>query len=154
MARLPYASLAPEAYKCLRALSDYLLKSGLGEDLLNLVYLRISQINGCPYCVDLHWRDAIKAGEDPEHLNAVVLWRDMPFFTDREKAALAWAEAVTRLRDQRVSDEEFENARHHFTDKKLVDLTFAIANMNALNRIAIAMHQTPLARKGQGNTDK
>jgi alkylhydroperoxidase family enzyme len=104
--------------------------------------------------VDLHWRDAIKAGEDPERLNAVVLWRDMPFFTDREKAALAWAEAVTCLRDQRVSDEEFENARHHFTDKELVDLTFAVANMNALNRIAIAMHQTPITRERTGGATK
>ena len=147
MSRLPYATIAPEGFGHILALSSYLAKSGLGEKLLNLVYLRVSQINGCPYCVDLHWRDARKSGEDERRLNALVVWRDTPFFTERERAALAWAEAVTRLRDQHVSDKEFEKAKGQFTDKELVDLTLAIANMNALNRIAIAFHVTPAARK-------
>lgn len=147
MSRLPYATIAPEGFGHILALSNYLVKSELGEKLLNLVYLRVSQINGCPYCVDLHWRDARKSSEDERRLNALIVWRDTPFFTERERAALAWAEAVTRLRDRHVSDEEFEKAKSQFTDKELVDLTFAISHMNALNRIAIAFHVTPVARK-------
>jgi AhpD family alkylhydroperoxidase len=147
MSRLPYATIAPEGFGHVLALSNYLAKSELGENLLNLVYLRVSQINGCPYCVDLHWRDARKSGEDERRLNALIVWRDAPFFTERERAALAWAEAVTRLRDQRVPDEEFEKAKSQFTDKELVDLTFAISHMNSLNRIAIGFHVTPVAGK-------
>lgn len=145
MARLPYASIAPEGTKHLYALHGYLAKSEVGEGLLNLVYLRVSQINGCPYCVDLHWQDARKSGEDDRRLNAVIVWRDTPFFTDRERAALAWAETVTHLRNQHVSDEEYQNAKNLFTDKEFVDLTLAIALMNALNRIGIGLHQTPAA---------
>lgn len=102
MSRLPYATIAPEGFGHILALSNYLAKSELGENLLNLVYLRVSQINGCPYCVDLHWRDARKSSEDERRLNALIVWRDTPFFTECERAALAWAEAVTRLRDQHV----------------------------------------------------
>ncbi|HEX8921735.1 MAG TPA: carboxymuconolactone decarboxylase family protein [Pyrinomonadaceae bacterium] len=144
MSRLRYADLSPEGFKHLRALSDYLTKSEFGESLLNLVYLRVSQINGCPYCVDLHWGDARASGEDMQKLNAVVVWRETPWFSERERAALNWAEVVTRLRDQRVSDEDYEYAKSQFTDKELVDLTLAVAQMNALNRITIAFHQTPV----------
>jgi AhpD family alkylhydroperoxidase len=147
MARLSYPTIAPEGLKHIRALGEYLEKSELGESLLNLVYMRVSQINGCPYCLDLHWRDLRKLGEDEQKLNGLILWRDMPFFSERERAALAWAEAATLLRDQHVSDAEYENARQHFTDKELVDLTLAIAHMNSLNRIAISFHVTPAARK-------
>jgi len=147
MPRLHYASIAPEGYKHFGTLTAYLAKSELGEPLVNLVYLRVSQINGCPYCIDLHWRDLRKLGEDEQKLNAVILWRDMPFFTERERAALAWAEAVTRLRDQQVSDEEYEDAKRQFTEKELVDLTSAVAHMNALNRIAIGFHVTPTVGK-------
>jgi AhpD family alkylhydroperoxidase len=145
MSRLPYASISPDGFQPLQTLSDYAKQSGLESALLHIVYLRISQINGCPYCIDLHWRDARAEGVDERKLNGVVLWRDMPFFSDRERAALAWAEAVTLLRDQHVSDEEFGKARAHFNDKELVDLTLAIANMNALNRVAIAFHSVPVA---------
>ncbi len=144
MARLPYATLAPEANKHLMALSGWLEKSELGESLLDLVYLRVSQINGCPYCVDLHWREACERGVEMRKLNAVVVWNDAPFFTDREKAAFAWAEAVTNLRDRQVPDGAFEHAKQHFTDKELADLTFAIAAINAWNRIAIAFHVVPV----------
>jgi AhpD family alkylhydroperoxidase len=147
MARLPYSSIAPEGYRHLLGLAEYLGKSGLGAGLLNLVYLRASQMNGCPFCVDMHWREARQAGEDERKLNAVVVWRDTPFFDERERAALAWAETVTRLRDQRVSDEEYESVKLHFTEREVVDLTLAIANINAFNRMAIAFHVMPAARK-------
>ena len=98
MSRLPYASISPDGFQPFRTLDKYLkTSSGLESTLLHIVYLRVSQINGCPYCVDLHWRDARAEGEDERKLNGVVLWRDMPFFSQRERAALAWAEAVTRL---------------------------------------------------------
>lgn len=145
MSRLRYADLAPEGFKHLRALSDYLAGSEFGESLLNLVYLRVSQINDCPYCVDLHWGDARASGEDPQKLNAVMVWRETPWFNERERAALNWAEAVTRLRDRRVADQDYEYAKSQFTDKELVDLTLAVSQMNALNRITIAFHETPVA---------
>ena len=105
MSRLPYASISPDGFQPFRTLDKYLkTSSGLESTLLHIVYLGVSQINGCPYCVDLQWRDARAEGEDERKLNGVVLWRDMPFFSQRERAALAWAEAVTRLRDQHVSD--------------------------------------------------
>jgi uncharacterized peroxidase-related enzyme len=153
MPRLPYASIDPEGYRHLTALHDHLAKTELGAKLLDLVYLRVSQINGCPYCVDMHWRDLVKAGEDPERLNALVVWRGTNFFTDRERAALAWAEAVTRLHDQEVPDAEYEAMRRLFSDKQLVDLTLAVANMNALNRIAIAFHVTPGGGRRHGNAN-
>ena len=144
MSRLPYASISPDGFQPFRTLDKYLkTSSGLESTLLHIVYLRVSQINGCPYCVDLHWRDARAEGEDERKLNGVVLWRDMPFFSQRERAALAWAEAVTRLRDQHVSDEEFAEAHKVFNDKEIVDLTMAIANMNAMNRVAIAFLAVP-----------
>jgi AhpD family alkylhydroperoxidase len=147
MPRLPYASIAPDGYRHWKEFLDYLHKSGLEAGLLNLVFLRISQINGCAYCVDAHWRDARQAGEDDQRLNGLVVWRDTPFFTERERAALAWAEAVTRLPDGQVSEERFAAVRGRFNDKELVDLTLAAAHMNALNRVAIAMHVTPAVRK-------
>jgi len=144
MARLAYYTVAPEAFGLIRELSTHLEHSEIGGTLLHLVYLRISQINGCSYCVDLHWRDARAAGVDERALNGVLLWRSMPFFSERERAALAWAEAVTTLRDQQVSGEEFEHAHRHFSEREMAELTFAIAHMNALNRIAIAFHHVPV----------
>ena len=144
--RLEWADMkemAPEANEAMLALGKTASVHGLDKPLQELVKIRVSQINGCPYCVDLHWRDARAEGEDERKLNGVVLWRDMPFFSQRERAALAWAEAVTRLRDQHVSDEEFAEAHKVFNDKEIVDLTMAIANMNAMNRVAIAFHAVP-----------
>lgn len=152
MSRLPYASIAPEGYRPWKEFQDYLHKCGLEASLLNLVSLRISQINGCPYCVDAHWRDARQAGEDDQRLNGLVVWRETPFFTDRERAALAWAEAVTCLPEGHVSDDHFTAVRRHFADKELVDLTMAAAQMNALNRLAIAMHVTPSVRRPKPET--
>lgn len=143
MARLSISSLAPEANAQLLGFSRYLQKSGVDGALLDLIYLRVSQINGCPYCVDLHWQDAQRKGEDMRKLNAIVVWRDTPFFTDQERAALAWAEAVTNLQDHQVPEETFTYARQHFAEKELVDLTFAVGVINVWNRLAIAFHVTP-----------
>jgi AhpD family alkylhydroperoxidase len=152
MPRLHYASLAPDGYRHLQGLAEYLQKSGLEAGLLNLVALRVSQINGCPYCVDTYWRDARQSGEDDQRLNGLVVWRDTPFFSERERAAFAWAEAVTRLTGGRVSDEEFTLVRTHFSEQETVDLTLAVAHMNAVNRLAIAMHLTPAVRKPKPET--
>ncbi|WP_300597931.1 carboxymuconolactone decarboxylase family protein [Niabella sp.] len=141
--RLNYTTVAPEGYRTLLAMYGYLSKTALAPALLHLVYLRVSQINGCPYCVDLHWKDAIQVGEEPRKLNGVSNWKYMPFFTPLEKAALAYAEAITLLPGQEVSDAVYNEARQHFQDKDLVDLGLAIAHMNMLNRVAITFHKVP-----------
>ncbi|MGJ7032888.1 carboxymuconolactone decarboxylase family protein [Niabella hirudinis] len=141
--RIDYAATAPEGYKTLLAMYGYLRKTSLAPALLHLVYLRVSQINGCPYCVDLHWKDAVAAGEKPRKLNGISNWKYMPFFTGAEKAALAFAEDMTLLPGREVSDSVFEVARQYFNDKDLTDLALAIAHMNMLNRVAIAFHKLP-----------
>ncbi len=143
MPHLAYAKVAPEGFGRILDVSKYIMASGLDEKLIHMVYLRVSQINGCPYCVDMHWKDAKAAGEDLRKLNAVVIWRDTPFFTEKEREALNWAEVVTRLEHQQVPKADFDATNAHFTDKEITDLTFTIAQMNALNRIAIAFHQMP-----------
>ena len=143
MARLKYGSIAPEGMERLRAMSSYIETSGLDPALVELVYLRVSQVNGCSYCVDLHWRNLRNLGVDDQKLNAVLLWWEMPFFQDKECAAFAWAESVTRLDNQRVTDQQYDTAKRHFSDKEMVDLTLAISFMNALNRMGMAFHLTP-----------
>ncbi|MBZ4187746.1 carboxymuconolactone decarboxylase family protein [Niabella beijingensis] len=141
--RIDYAATAPDGYKTLLAMYGYLKTTDLAPVLLHIVYLRVSQINGCPYCVDLHWKDAVREGEEPRKLNGVSNWKYMPFFTPAEKAALALAEEMTLLPGQEVSAAAFEEARLHFNDKDLTDLSLAIAHMNMLNRVAITFHKLP-----------
>ena len=141
--RIDYTAIAPEGYRTLLAMYGYLKTSGLSRPLLHIVFLRVSQINGCPYCIDLHWKDAISEGEDPRKLNAVINWKQMPFFSEKEKAALSLAEAMTLLPGQEVPEPVFDMARTHFSEKELVDLSFAIAHMNMLNRVAITFHKIP-----------
>ena len=141
--RIEYSKVSPEGYRSLLAMYGYLKTSSLPSALLHIVYLRVSQINGCPYCVDLHWQDAIKEQEDPRKLNAVSNWKFMPFFSDVERAALEWAEEMTKLPGQEVSDAVYEMATKHFDDRELVDLSLAISHMNMLNRMAIAFHVVP-----------
>src|SRR3954470_10071044 len=105
-ARLPYFQLAPKAFQGLLNLSGALRRDLLGSRLVDLVFLRVSQINGCAYCIDMHWRDLIKHDADPRHLNAVAGWREAPFFDERERAALRWAEIVTATPASDASDEE------------------------------------------------
>src|SRR6201987_4492334 len=115
--------VAPGIYEAMLGLGNYLRKSGLEESLVNLVCLRASQINGCAYCIDMHWKDLRAAGESEQRLYGLDAWEESPYYTDRERAALAWAEAVTDIQDGHVPDSVFEEVRKHFTDKELADLT-------------------------------
>ncbi|MDB6000496.1 MAG: Transposase [Rhizobacter sp.] len=145
-ARLPYHALFPEALKPLREASEALKKASVGRQLIDLVYLRVSQINGCAYCVDLHWHDLIEQGDDLQRLNSLVTWHEVSFFSERERAALAWAEELTHIAETHASDEAFAAVHKHFADKEVAELTYAIALMNAWNRLAISMRQ-PVARR-------
>jgi AhpD family alkylhydroperoxidase len=141
-ARLNAASLAPEPFRKQLAMEAYLAQSGLDPSLKHLVKIRASQINGCAYCIDMHTKDARAEGETEQRIYALSAWRETPFFTDQERAALAWTEAVT-LVPGGISDELYEETREHFNDKALVDLTWAIASINAWNRMAISFRAVP-----------
>ena len=144
--RMNYNAVSPAGMKALGTVYGYVRQSGLPSRLIDLVYLRVSQINGCAYCVDAHARDLLKAGLPVEHLVLVASWAEAgKIFDEQEKAALAWAEVVTRLGDRGVPDSVFEAATATFDNKQLVDLTIAISLMNAFNRMAITFRATPLA---------
>ncbi|AMV40144.1 carboxymuconolactone decarboxylase family protein [Planctomyces sp. SH-PL62] len=140
--RLDYAKLAPDAMRAFYSLDVYLAKCGLEHPLLELVKIRASQINGCAYCIDMHTKDARAAGETEQRIYALNAWRETPFFSDRERAALAWTEAVTRI-GEGVSDALFAEARGRFSEKELTDLTWAVAAINAWNRVAISFRSVP-----------
>ena len=137
MTRLDYYKAAPGGVRAVRALEQYVRASGLEPALIELVKVRASLMNGCAYCVDLHTKDARARGETEQRLFAVPVWRETPFFSPRERAALAWAEAVTEIGRSGVSDALYDEARAHFTDKELVDLTVAVIAINAWNRLAV-----------------
>jgi AhpD family alkylhydroperoxidase len=141
-ARLDYAKLAPDAMRALYSLGAYLARCGLEHPLLELVKIRASQINGCAYCIDMHTKDARAAGETEQRIYALNAWRETPFFSDRERAALAWTEAVTRI-GEGISDALFAEASGHFSEKELADLTWAVAAINAWNRVAISFRSVP-----------
>jgi AhpD family alkylhydroperoxidase len=144
--RIDYAKAAPEGYKALGAVYATLLKSELTKQLVDLVYLRVSLINGCAFCIDMHSRDLLKSGLGVDKLVLVPGWRDAgAVFTARERAALAWAETVTRVADTHVPDAEYEAAAAEFSAKDLADLTYAIGLMNAFNRLGIAFRTPPAA---------
>jgi AhpD family alkylhydroperoxidase len=138
--RVNYAHVAPEALRAQSGLEAYVRQSGLEKSLLHLVKLRASYINGCAYCVDMHTKEARLAGETEQRIYAIPVWRETPFFTPRERAALAWTEAVTEISKGGVSDDLFELAQQHFTEKELVDLTMAVVTINGWNRLAITFH--------------
>lgn len=131
-------NVAPGAYQALRGLETYLHQSGLEIPLLHLIKLRASQINGCAYCIDMHWKDLRAIGENEQRLYGLDGWEESPYYTERERAALAWTEAVTRVSETHVPDEVYEQVRPHFSEKELADLTLAIATINAWNRLAIS----------------
>ena len=143
MERLDYRKIAPEAFALLGQLSDYGRRCGLDQRLIELVKLRASQINGCANCVQLHANTLRKLGESEMRLQLVVVWREAPCFSAAERAALAWAEAVTLVAEDHVPDAAFAAARAQFGDKELVDLTFAIVTINAHNRLAVAFRRAP-----------
>lgn len=135
--RLDYHAVAPEGLKAVRALEQYLRKSELEPALIELVKVRASVMNGCAYCVDVHTKDARAEGETEQRLFAIPVWRETPFFSPRERAALAWTEAVTDIRRTGVGDALYDEARVQFTEKELVDLTLAVIAINAWNRLAV-----------------
>lgn len=141
--RIPYNTVAPEASPTLRHLETYVKRSGLEPSLVELVKLRASQINGCAYCIDMHTKDARAMGESEQRLYELSVWRETPFYTAREQAALAWTEAVTLVADGHVPDEVFEQARQQFSEKELVDLTMAVIAINGWNRLAVAFRAVP-----------
>jgi AhpD family alkylhydroperoxidase len=140
--RLDYPKLAPEAARAMYGLGSYLAGCGLEHGLLELVKIRASQINGCAFCIDMHTKDARAAGEPEQRIYALNAWRETPFFSDRERAALAWTEAVTSIGGG-VPDDLYAEVRQQFTEKELVDLTWAVAAINAWNRIAISFRSVP-----------
>lgn len=142
--RLDYTKASPGGVKAFGGVYGYVVQSGLDEVLVMLVYLRVSQINGCAYCLDMHTQDLIKKGVSPAKLALVQAWREAgPLFSDREKAALAWAESVTRVAETQVPDDDFNAAAAVFSEKELADLTMAISLMNAFNRLAISFRRAP-----------
>ncbi len=136
-ARMEYWKVSPGGYKALMSLEGYLRESGLDKQLLHMVKLRASQINGCAYCIDMHWKDARAAGDSEQRLYGLDAWRESPYYTDRERAALEWTEALTNITDGHAADGVYDAVRSHFSEKELVDLTWAIAGINAWNRVAI-----------------
>lgn len=141
--RIEYLRDAPGAIEAMNGLERYLTNSGLELSLLELVKLRASQINGCAYCIDRHTKDARAHGEREQRLYALNAWRETPFYSERERAALAWTEAVTLVADGHVPDEVYESVRQQFTEQELVDLTVAVVAINGWNRFAISFRTVP-----------
>ncbi|VVO89834.1 hypothetical protein PS850_02295 [Pseudomonas fluorescens] len=141
--RIDFYTASPDALKAMIALDTAVSKLPLEKPLIELVKLRASQINGCAFCVDMHTTDARKAGETERRLYAVSVWRETPFFTPRERAALAWTESLTQLSQTHAPDEDYELAAAQFTPKELVDLTVAICTINSWNRLAVGFRKMP-----------
>lgn len=140
--RIDYRKVAPEAFKAMLGLEDCVHRSGLEQSLIELVKMRVSQINGCGYCLDMHSKDARAAGETEQRLYVLSAWREAPFYSERERAALNWAEAVTLVSSNDLPDELYTQVREQFGEKELVDLTLAIIAINGWNRMAIACRAT------------
>jgi AhpD family alkylhydroperoxidase len=141
--RLNYGRIAPGVYDAMDALDQYLAACGLEESLLHLIRLRASQLNGCAYCIDMHWKDLRATGDSEMRLAVLDAWREAPFYTARERAALAWTEAVTFVADGHLPDSLFDEARQELTEKELADLTLAVSTINAWNRLCIAARLVP-----------
>src|SRR2546430_9538547 len=147
--RIAYGRMTPEGYRAMAGLERYVRESGLEPSLLELVKLRASQINGCAYCIDMHWKDARAVGETEQRLYGLDAWREAPYYDERERAALEWIEALTNITDGHVSDEVYERARRQFGEKELVDLALVAVAINRWQRLAIALrpeagqHQPP-----------
>jgi AhpD family alkylhydroperoxidase len=142
-ARIDWAHAAPGAVKAMLALETYTRKGGLEPQLLDLVKIRASQINGCAFCLDMHIREAREAGETEARIYLLDAWSESPVYSERERAALAWTDAVTLVSQTHVPDDVFEQARHYFSDEELVNLTLAVAAINAWNRINVGFRTVP-----------
>jgi AhpD family alkylhydroperoxidase len=141
--RLDALKASPGAYKAMAGLQAYVDQTGLEKSLLELVKIRSSQINGCAFCLVMHTNDARKQGETDDRMHLLNAWREAPVFTERERAALGWTEAITLVTEGHVPDDVYEEARRHFSEKELVDLTAAIVTINGWNRISIAFRAVP-----------
>lgn len=142
-ARLSYSKIAPEAFNGMLELEKYVANSGLERSLYELVKTRASQINGCAYCLDMHTKDARKAGETEQRLYALNAWRETPFYSQRERSALEWTESLTLISENDMSDALYEDARKHFSEEELIALTYAIVAINGWNRLAVAFRTIP-----------
>jgi AhpD family alkylhydroperoxidase len=149
--RLKYAQAAPEAAHAMSALENYFRESGLERSLLELVKIRASQINGCAYCLDMHTKDARANGETKQRIYTLSAWRETPFFSERERAALLWTETLTNLNQNDVPDEVFEAVRPHFSDEELVKLTMAIITINGWNRLSVGFRTVPGTYQPRGH---
>jgi AhpD family alkylhydroperoxidase len=150
--RIDYAKVAPGVRAAMSALEAYARQTGFERPLLELVKLRASLINGCAYCVDMHTKMARSLSETEQRLYAVSVWRDTPYYSERERAALAWTEAVTLISVDGVPDDVYELVRRYFTEKEIVDLTLAIVAINGWNRLAVAFRTVPgTFRPGEGS---
>ncbi|KZN15618.1 MULTISPECIES: carboxymuconolactone decarboxylase family protein [Pseudomonas] len=141
--RIDFYTASPDGLKAMMALEAAVSKLPLEKSLIELVKLRASQINGCAFCIDMHTADAIKGGETPRRLFAVTAWREAPFFTDRERAALAWTESLTQLSLTHAPDEDYALLSAVFSPKEMVDLTVAISTINSWNRLAVGFRKMP-----------
>ncbi|HEY1629354.1 MAG TPA: carboxymuconolactone decarboxylase family protein [Tepidisphaeraceae bacterium] len=141
--RINMLKASPGAYQAMAGLEKYLATCGLEINLLHLMKLRVSQINGCAYCLDMHWKDLRAAGESEQRLYGLDAWEESPYYTMRERAALRWAEAVTLVSEDHVPDSVYEAVKSQFNEKELTDLTLTVATINAWNRLAIASRSVP-----------
>ena len=141
--RISFYKVAPDVVSAMRGLESVVSQSGLEPSLRELVKMRASQMNGCAYCIDMHSKDARAAGETEQRLYALDAWRETPFYTDRERAALEWTEAITNIADGHAPDDVFFRVRQHFTEAELVSLTLAIVAINGWNRLAIGFRAVP-----------
>jgi AhpD family alkylhydroperoxidase len=136
-------ALSSDAYKAIYALEHYIQKSSLEHSLLHLIKTRASMLNGCAYCLDMHTKDARAAGESEQRLYGLAAWKETPYYSERERAALLWTDAVTLVSETHVPDEVYEQVRTHFNEQELIDLTLAVIAINSWNRLAISMRVTP-----------
>jgi AhpD family alkylhydroperoxidase len=141
--RINYSKTAPAGIEILHNLEKYVKNSGLEPSLLELVRMRASQINKCAFCIDMHTKDARSSGESEQRLYGLSAWRETPFYNERERAALAWTEEVTRVYEDQVPDAAYQEARKFFNEKELVDLTLAVIAINSWNRLAISFRTLP-----------
>ncbi|MDD5657640.1 MAG: carboxymuconolactone decarboxylase family protein [Elusimicrobia bacterium] len=141
--RFDYRKAAPGVQQALLACEEYLRKCGLEPGLMHLVKLRASQINGCAYCIDMHWKDLRALGEGEPRLYGLDAWEESPYYSERERCAIAWTEAVTEIKGTHAPDAIYQKARRQFSEKELADLTLLVATINAWNRLAIAARSVP-----------
>jgi AhpD family alkylhydroperoxidase len=142
-ARLDWYKISGGAYRAMAGLEGFVRSTGLDPALLHLMKMRVSQINGCAYCLDMHSKDARAAGETEQRLYELNAWRETPFYSERERAALAWAEALTLVHETHAPDDVYEEARKHFSEQELVSLTIAIVAINGWNRLSIGFRTVP-----------